>query len=94
MIVRLCYTSYFLFCVHCWFFGRLAPPAHALGDLPGVALDAGDEGVAVHPVLATLVGLFDDDGLPAGHAASGHDDDPSGFDELAHFLCCFLIKFS
>ena len=48
---------------------------HALGHLEGVALDAGDDGVGVWPLLGALVELLDDDDLVSRLAALEDDRD-------------------
>ena len=48
---------------------------HALGHLEGVALDAGDDGVGVWPLLGALIELLDNDDLPPRLAALEDDRD-------------------
>lgn len=48
---------------------------HALGHLEGVALDAGDDGVGVWPLLGALIELLDDDDLLSRLAALEDDRD-------------------
>ena len=48
---------------------------HALGHLEGVALDAGDDGVGVWPLLGALIELLDDDDLLPRLAALENDRD-------------------
>lgn len=66
--------------------GALGDPllTHAAGDLEGVALDTGDQGVAEGVGLAAVVHHLDDDDLLSGKSAPGDDSNPTVLEEL-HF---------
>lgn len=51
---------------------------HRLGDLQGVLLDSGNNGVRVRPVLGTLVDLLDDDDLLSSLSSRKDDGDLAG----------------
>ena len=53
----------------------LAGLGHAAGDLLWVALDTGDDGVWVRPLLGTFIVLLDDDDLLASLTAGENDGD-------------------
>lgn len=57
---------------------------HATGDLAGVALDTGDQGVAVGVRLVASVDGLDDHDLLSGIAATGDDGNTANLEEL-HF---------
>ncbi len=59
---------------------------HAAGDLAGVSLDAGDDGMAEGVRLAAGLDGLDDDDLLAGVAATGDEADSGLLQEL-HFVC-------
>jgi hypothetical protein len=55
--------------------GPLGDPlgTHGLGDLEGVSLDTGDDGVGVGTLLGTVVVLLDDDDLLTGLSTREND---------------------
>lgn len=61
--------------------------AHTLVHLAGVALDAGDDGMGVGPLLGTLIELLDDDNLLSRLPAVQHDGD------FARLVDCSNPKF-
>lgn len=60
----------------------LAGLGHAAGDLGGVALNAGNQGVAERVRLVAVVNGLDDDNLLAGVSAAGDDGDSADLEEL------------
>jgi hypothetical protein len=55
--------------------------AHSRGDFAGVALDAGDEGVAVRVALCAVIEGLEDDGFAAGVASARDEGDLAGFQD-------------
>ena len=58
------------------------PPGHGTGDLKGLPVDSGDDGVGVRAAAGALVEVPHNDSLVAGHPSAEDDDNLSGLDEL------------
>ena len=61
------------------------PLGHSLGDLPGVPVDARDEGMTEGLVRRSVVVRLHDHGLATGVSAREDQDDFASFHNLAHF---------
>jgi hypothetical protein len=55
--------------------------AHSGGDFAGVALDAGDEGMAIGMALCAVVKGLEDDSFAAGIASTCDEDNLAGFQD-------------
>jgi len=58
------------------------PPGHGTGDLKGLPVDSGDDGVRVRAAGGALIEVPHNDGLVACKPAAEDDDNLSGLDEL------------
>jgi hypothetical protein len=73
----------------------LAGLGHAAGDLGGVSLNAGNQGVAERVRLVAVVNGLDDDNLLSGVSAAGDDGDSADLEELhlvRRCVVCWLVK--
>jgi hypothetical protein len=65
------------------YFTSLGDPlfAHSCGDFTGIALDAGNKGMAVRVALGAIIEGLENDGFAAGVASAGDEGHFSGFQD-------------